>query len=195
MPEDLRERVNIANESMTIIEACQFIGMAIGEFAIQSIKTYCPFGEMLHEDGGRSKAFRVYPGSNSAYCFACGAYYTPVKLIAVDRDIPEPTAAELILEEKGYVAPDYLSRWDALATPKETVDADGLANALKLACARMCPDWDDRQFDEDISDILRKCLAPIVKVTTEEEARTWLDTTKAVMKRALAQPRTTQEES
>lgn len=195
MPEDTQDRIRTANETMTIVGACQFVGMDIGEFAIQSVKTYCPFGEMLHEDGGRSKAFRVYPGTNSAYCFACGAYYTPVKLISVDRDVPEATAAEIILEEVGYVAPDYLSRWDALTEQKTSVDVDGLANALKTACARMSPDWEERQFDSDIADILRKCLAPIVKVTSEEEARTWLATTKTVMQRALAQPRTTQEET
>ena len=193
MPEDLKDRIRIANESMSITQACRFIGMEVGDFDIHSVKTYCPFGEMLHDDGGRSKAFRVYSATNSAWCFACGVYYTPVKLVASDRDIPEIAAAEIILEETGYVAPDYLSRWEAVVAPQELIDADGLANALKLACARMCPDWEERQFDEDIAIILRKCLAPISKVSTEEEAREWLKTTKIVMQRALSTPRSLQE--
>lgn len=185
-PEDYRERINIANERMDIIATCRFIGMHLGDFAVQSIKTYCPFGEMLHADGGRSKSFRVYPATNSAYCFACAMVFTPVRLVATERDIPEATAAEILLEEVGYVAPDYLSRWDAAWNPEVTVDTDGLANALKLACARMSQNWEEVQFDDSVSSVLQKCLAPLSKVTTEDEARAWLGTTKKVMKQVLA---------
>lgn len=183
---DANEKIKLANELMGIIEACRFIDMQIGEFAIASVKTYCPFGELMHEDGGRGKAFRVYPATNSAYCFACGRPYRPVSLIATDRDIPEFAAADLILEEKGYVAPDYEARWDAVTEEKQVTDVDSLASALKIACARMVLDWEDRQFDEHVASTLRKCLAASHKVTTEAEAREWLDKTKLVMSRVLA---------
>lgn len=189
MAEDARERVRLANERMGIAAACRFIGMHMGDFDIYSVKTYCPFGELMHEDGGRSKAFRVYPGTNSAWCFACNQYYTPVKLVAFDRDIPEPAAAEIILEEVGYVAPDIESRWAAATAQTASVDTDGMANALKTYCARIAPDWEVRQFDDDIASMLRRCLAPLSKVTNDEEARQWLDTTKLVMHKALSAPR------
>jgi hypothetical protein len=183
------EKIKLANELMGIIEACRYIDMHMGDFAVASIKTYCPFGEVLHEDGGRSKSFRVYPATNSAYCFACVKPYRPVSLIATDRDIPEFAAADLILEEKGYVPPDYEARWEAVTEQKQVTDADALGDALRLACSRMVPNWDDRQFEEGIATILRKCVAAAHKVTTDAEAREWLNTTKIVMKRALEAPR------
>ena len=183
---DTREKIKLANELMSITEACRFIDMAMGDFEIASVKTYCPFGELMHEDGGRGKAFRVYPGTNSAYCFACVKAYRPVSLIATDRDIPEFEAAEIILEEKGYVAPDFQSRWDAVTSPDASkADEDGMANALKLACSRMVPNWEERQFEPEVATMLRKCLSIAWKVQTEDDARDWLTKTKILMSRVL----------
>lgn len=171
---------------MDIVTACRFIGM--GDVSSMS-KTYCPFGELMHEDGGRGKAFRVYPLTNSAYCFACSKAFRPCQLIATDRDVTEAEAAEIILEEVGYVAPDLDSRWEAATAQTVTVDRDGLASALKTACSRMSPDWSVRQFDTDIAETLRKCVAASRNVTTDEEAREWLSVTKQVMAKALSAPR------
>ncbi len=183
--DDVRERIDLANEKMTIGAACRFIGMEMGDFDISSVKTYCPFGELMHDDGGRSKAFRVYPATNSAYCFACVKAYRPVSLIAADRDVPEPIAADIILEEVGFIAPDFISQWDALTVTKPAADTDSMANALKIACARMVPNWEERQFDDDVAPTLRACVAAAAKVTNEDEARDWLDITKVVMSRVL----------
>lgn len=183
------DRIRLANESMDITAACRFIEMNLGDFAIASVKTYCPFGELMHEDGGRGKAFRVYPATNSAYCFACGKAYRPCSLIATDRDISEAEAAEIILEEVGYIPPDIDSRWEAVTAEESSVDRDALANALKTACSRYAPDWETRQFDEDIATMLRKCLSASRNVTTEEEAREWLGVTKKVMSQALSASR------
>lgn len=186
---DVRERIQLANERMSIIEACRFIGMGLGDFEIASVKTYCPFGELLHEDGGRSKAFRVYPATNSAYCFACVKAYRPVSLIAADRDVPEAIAAEIVLEETGYVAQDFQARWDAVSAQQTVVDRDALAEALKTYCARVEPNWEARQLDEDIAEILRKCLTASRNVASDSDAREWLAVTKQVMANALAASR------
>lgn len=180
------ERIRLANEQMDIVAACAFIGM--GDVSSMS-KTYCPFGELMHEDGGRGKAFRVYPATNSAYCFACAQAFRPCQLIATDRDITEAEAAEVILEEVGYVAPDVNSRWQAATAEQVRVDRDALANALKTACARYDREWEVRQFDEDIAETLRKCLAASRNVSNDDEAREWLNVTKQVMKKALSAPR------
>lgn len=190
MPEtDVRERIQLANERMSIIEACRFIGMGLGDFEIASVKTYCPFGELLHEDGGRSKAFRVYPATNSAYCFACIKAYRPVSLVATDRDVPEAIAAEIILEETGYVAQNFQARWEAAQAQQTSVDRDALAEALKTYCARIEPDWESRQLDADIAEILRKCLTASRNVSSDTDAREWLAVTKQVMAKALSAPR------
>ena len=180
-----RERIQLANERMSITQACRFIGMHLGDFEIASGKTYCPFGELLHEDGGRSKAFRVYPETNSAYCFACIKAYRPVSLIATDRDIPEPAAAEVILEETGYVAPNFMAKWEALSEQTASVDRDALEEALKTYCARISPDWEMRQLDDDIASTFRKCLTASRNVASDDDARKWLKLTKQVMARAL----------
>ena len=85
--------IDLANERITIIEACNMLGMDVHDFSIASLKVWCPFGHLYHSDGGTTKAMRIYPATNSAWCFACNLYFTPVKLIAMDRGIPDQQAA------------------------------------------------------------------------------------------------------
>jgi hypothetical protein len=176
------ERIQLANERMSITEACAYIGM--GDVS-GLVKTYCPFGELMHEDGGRGKAFRVYPETNSAYCFACGRPYRPVSLIATDRDLTEHEAASLILEEVGYIPPDLDSMWAAASNDTPVIDHNSLIAALKTACARIDPNWEERQLEPMVARVFSRCLAPLEKVTTEEEARQWLDVTKKAMHTVL----------
>lgn len=177
--------IDLANENMTIIQACNLLGMDVNDFSIASLKVWCPFGQLYHSDGGSTKAMRIYPATNSAWCFAGCGYFTPVKLIAMDRGVTDQQAAELILERTNYVAPDYESRWQALVEAQPTIDKDDLAEALKVACARMTPDWEDRQFDEEVAQKLRQCLGLLPKVRSAEDATKWLSTTKKIMERTL----------
>lgn len=181
--------IQLANERMSIIDACNELGMDVFDFSIASLKTYCPFGHIAHDDEGRTKAFRIYPATNSAWCFACQAYYTPVKLIAMDKDISEEAAAQWILETTGYVAPDYQARWEAVTTPEETVDTDALAETLKLRCRRLSRDWEERQFDEEVSKKLQLCLGLLRKVKTKEDSSKWLDIATTAMRTTLGEPR------
>jgi len=184
----VEERINVialANERMSIIEACNALGMDVFDFSVQSLKVYCPFGHLYHADGGSSKAMRIYPGTNSAWCFAGCGYFTPVKLIAMDRGITEVQAAESILEETNYVAPDYEARWKALTETTVTINTEDLTDALKVACARMAPDWEDRQFEDKVATKLRECLALLARLRTEEDARKWLSVSKQAMRQAL----------
>lgn len=174
--------IKLANELMTIEEACAEVGM--GNVSGMA-KTYCPFGDVFHADGGRSRAFKVYPESNSAYCFACSKRYDPVSLIATDRDLQYRAAAELILEMKAYVSPDYETRWDALTKEVVLVDHEALQDALKIACARMVPDWATRQYEDRVANKLTLCLTVARKVKTEDDGRKWLDMSKQAMRQAL----------
>lgn len=179
--------IDLANERVTIIEACNMLGMGVMDFSIASLKVWCPFGHLYHADGGTTKAMRIYPATNSAWCFACNIYFTPVKLIAMDRGIPDVQAAESILESTNYVPPDFEARWNALIEAKPTVNTDDLAEALKVACSRMVPDWDERQFDESVAYKLRQCLALLRKVKSDEDATLWLSITKKIMHRTLGE--------
>lgn len=175
------DAIRLANSEVSIIKACNMVGLDIGEFAVASLKLYCPFGQLYHEDGGSSRAMRVYPGTNSAYCFAGCGYFSPVKLVAMDRDMTEEAAAEYLLEEIGWVAPTYEAQWEALMAEKPVVDTASLAEALKVACSRMSPRWEALQFEEVVSTKLSQCFALLGKVHSEEDAQKWLGVTKQVM--------------
>lgn len=177
--------ITLANSRMTITEACRLVGVHIGDFTLGSMKTYCPFGGVFHTDGGWSKAFRIYPGTNSAYCFACGAHYTPVKLIARARDLSDEDAAQWILDQTNYVPPDFASRWDALTKSVPEIDRDALAEALSVACARAEPQWEERQFDPEVAASLRRCLDMLPRVTSADAAKRWLATCTQFMQRVL----------
>lgn len=173
----------IANARMGILPALRRAGTEIGDFSTGSIKVHCPFG-FLHIDGGYDKAMRVYPDTNSAHCFAGCGTFTPVKLLAKIMDISDREAVDVVLEETGYVAPDYASRWASLHA-EPLVDHDGLSEALKVACARLDPTWEARQFEDVVSAALTKCLGLLPKVTTPAEATMWLSTTKQYMTKIL----------
>lgn len=177
--------VELANARMTIIQACAEVGVDVPDFSTGSIKTYCPFGQVFHSDGGWSKAFRVYPASNSAHCFAGCGFFTPVKLIARANNWSDAEAAQVILEKTNYVPPDYASQWEALTQSGEAIDLDGLGEALKVACARMDPSWEERQFDQQVSVTLSRCLDLLPKVKTSTAAQEWLGVSKQVMQRVL----------
>ncbi len=179
--------IDIANERMSIIEACNLLGMDIPDFSVKSMKVHCPFGYLFHADGGHSRAFAIYPGTNTAYCFAGCGFFNPVRLVAMDKNVPDLQAAEMILEQTSYVAPDYEARWTALVETRPLVNQDTLAEALKVACARMVPDWDEAQFETAVSTKLRQCLALLPKVKTEEDATKWLAITKKVMQMTLGE--------
>lgn len=176
--------IELANERMSIVQACASLGMDIYDFSISSLKVYCPFGHLYHSDGGKSKAFRIYPASNSAWCFACNIYFTPVKLIAMDKGISELDAAEGILEATNYVAPDWESAWASVTAPRP-IDRDALTESLKTACARLDHDWETRQFEEPVALKLRQCLELLRKVQTEEDITKWTDITTRVMQKTL----------
>ena len=177
---DPNEAKELANEKVTITTAFSIIGAEVNHYAT-STKHYCPFGHIYHADGGSSKALRVYPETNSAWCFAGCGYFNPVKLIAMDKDISEEASAEFLLDFIGYVPPDYESTWDAMMSESPKVDTSALAEALKLACSRVSPDWEQRQFEPSVAQRLSQCLRLLPRVHTEEEAVKWLAVTKQAM--------------
>jgi hypothetical protein len=181
---ELENPIILANERMTIHEACEHIGFSVGSISYSG-KLYCPFGDLFHADGGSSKSFRIYPETNSAHCFAGCGYFNPVKLIGKDKGLSDLQAAEYILTFTKYVPPDIDSQWDAVTSIEETVDTSYLAEALKVYCLRIAPDWEIRQFDPSISTKLRQCLELTAQVHTAQQAKKWLAVTKKVMAHEL----------
>lgn len=63
-----RSLVQVANDEISIIGVARMLGCHVGDVIdVKSVKVHCPFG-FLHPDGGMETAFRIYPGTNSAYC-------------------------------------------------------------------------------------------------------------------------------
>lgn len=174
--------IQLANSRVSLIEAARLVGMDLYEY---SGKQYCPFGHLFHADGGTAKAFRVYPETNSAFCFAgCGSF-RPVSLVAMSRGITQEEAAEYLLDLTGYVPPDIDSRWAAATATQETVDLDLLAEALKVACEGLDPLWEVHQFEEGVASKFRQCLELLPQVTTRADAARWLSGTKRIMEAQL----------
>jgi hypothetical protein len=145
-------------------------------------KLYCPFGEFSHADGGDEPAFRVY--SDHAFCFACWQWWTPVSLCASVWEVAEELVAERLLREAGVTPLTYQEQWDqAVAAPM--IDHAALTQALKTRCLREHVDWNQRQYDPDVAEYLAKCLGLLIQVTSEDEARQWLETCAVVMRAVL----------
>lgn len=180
----MSELTALANEKVSIVEVCNILGMEVFEGG--NFKFYCPFGHLFHKDGGASKAFKLYPESNSAYCFACPMYFTPTRLMGMDKSLEDEEAAEYLLQLVGYVPPTLDARWEDARTVVVEIDTDGLSTALSLYCRRIDPDWETNQFEEPVATIFRKCIELTSRVRTDEDATLWLNQTKEVMRSHLA---------
>jgi hypothetical protein len=178
------EKREIANKLMSIFEAYTLSsGIYVGEFEYGSPKMSCPFTGIYHND---ARSFRIYPQSNSAYCFACSIYYTPVKLISMSKDLSDSEAVEWILEHKGYVEPNFEDVWDSITSDDdEEMTTSYLAEALKTACARMDNDWNQKQFEPEVSGMLNRCLSLLPRVQNAQDSEKWLGASKVAMSRTL----------
>lgn len=183
-----RSAVSIANDKVPIVLACRWIGMNIDDdiaYGRSSVKVHCPFGAVYHSDQGVEPSFRIYPDSNSAYCFACSTYYSPVWLVAMAWDVQPAEVAVALLERIGVKPVSLADAWAKAAEREVAPDHSLLSEALKTFCARIAADWDDAQFEPAIAGLLSRCLALLELVTAEPDARQWLDGCKKVMRSAL----------
>lgn len=174
--------VAIANREVSITVACRLVDMNVDGYA----KTWCPFGDVTHADGGYDRAFRIYEDTNSAYCFACAEAYRPVSLIARARDISADEAAAVLLEHIGYVPENVDDRLDILLQEEEQpIDQESLASALSVFCSRIAPNWKHMQFDDAVATPYRKCLELLSLVSSPTDAETWLAAAKKKMTATL----------
>jgi hypothetical protein len=179
--------IEVANDQVSMTVVCHRVGISLPDYIPEgrSFKVFCPFGSVSHGDGGQEEALRIYPDTNSGYCFACSSWYGPVKLWALSKDIPQQEAAEELLQSIGWRPPDPFEAIEAAMAYVKPMDQSSLAEALKTFCSRISPTWENRQFDPDVSRTLGKCLGLLPRVRTAAEAREWLDVTKTVMTTAL----------
>lgn len=174
----------LANSKIPFPVACRWAGIDVpSDPAEGGIKIYCPFGEWAHDDGGSSPAFRVY--ADHGWCFACGQYFSPVRICADVWDMAPDEAARQMLERAGIADPDYKQQWQRLVDWCQPPDLDGMAAALRAWCARADPDWKARQYDSAVSAKLAACLVLLGRVRTEQDCRAWLAGCKKAMGQVL----------
>lgn len=179
--------VAVANEKVSIVAVCQMLGVDLPDDAdsARSRKVHCPFGDLYHSDAGASPAMRVYPDTNSAYCFSCATYYTPVDLAVRALDTDRRTAATHLLDRIGYRPMDLAAVFANALSYEPTPDKALLADALKTYCRRIDPQWSSRQFDSRVASALTRCLTLLDMVHTPEDVTMWLCCCKEVMRRIL----------
>jgi hypothetical protein len=182
-----RPVVELANEQVSITAACLLVGMDVPDDTGygRSMRVRCPFGDVYHSDQGAEAAMRIYPDSNSAFCFSRCGYFTPVSLVATKWNISRHDAAVELLERAGIKPVSMAEAWAAAGIRDSPPDTTLLAEALKTFCARTAPDWADQQFDHRVAGTLARCFALLDKVGDDEDAHTWLAGCKTVMARAL----------
>ncbi len=181
-----RSAVAIANEQVAIEQVFRWCGIYIPEIPEgRTLKIHCPFGEFFHPDKGVKPDMRIYPSTNSAYCFQCG-YFSPVWLACQLWDRQPNDVALDLLQRTGYKPVSIAQLWADSQIASKPVDVAPLGLALRTYCQRIDPDWSTRQFDSDISSTLSRCLSLLSHVTTEADVHSWLETCKLVLKTALA---------
>lgn len=156
----------------------------------ESYKAYCPF-MVEHGDGGWDKGWRVYPATNSSYCFIMHGVMPPVRLVQIRFDLRQNAAAEKILKQYDLLKPKpFRERFEleqqrrdtarerSVGTPQQAVEA------LQMALSRV-EGYDSRQFDRDVQDAMERVLSILEKVfeapNTEDLLRGWLTRAKTHM--------------
>jgi len=179
-----KSNVELANDLVDIFMVYNMIGMKVSPvYDVRSIKVHCPF------DIGRdaSPAFRIYPSTNSAYCFSCQAYYSPVKLASIAWEKTYKEAADILLEKIGHKPPTPEEIWNqAVQVEVQPPDLSSLGQALQLYCATLSVDWEMKQFDPEIAKWLDSCLSLLSCVKTETDAEKWIAGSKKVMTQVLS---------
>lgn len=171
--------IQLADSEISIVQACAWAGVD-GASGDSRQKMYCPFG-VTHTDSGMERAFRVYADTNTAYCFACGRGWTPVRLMSEFWDMRRQDAAEKMCKLAGVREHGWQERWEELRQPR-VPDRQGLAEALKTWCRRLRgPSWETEQFQPRFADPLGACLGVLPLVSTGGEADEWLYGCKVIM--------------
>lgn len=175
--------VAVANEQVPIVTVCRMLGLELPDDVGEgrSRKVPCPFGAIYHSDGGVDPTMRIYPESNSAFCFSCSISYTPVALAAKGMGLNPHAAAARLLDVIGHRPLDLAGQWSAANSYAPTLDTAMLADALKTYCRRICPAWSSAQFDAQVAATLTKCLSLLDLVKTPEDVEHWLTRCKAAM--------------
>lgn len=182
-----KSEVDTANTVVSISLVCHEIGMSIPDLTVlsgKSFKTWCPFG-FYHVDSGYEKAFRIYPSSNSAWCFAESEYFSPVRLYSQAKGIEYRDAATELLKLVNY-RPPLDTEWESLVEAAIPLNKGTLVDALQIFCSRIEPKWSYRLlFDSAVQLSFDRCVKSLDQINSDVEAQRWLGFAKDFMQQEL----------
>jgi|GEM_PF-2670815 len=127
-------------------------------------------------------ALKVWP--DHAFCFACRAYLTVTRLLALAWELSEDDAAAQALDRIGWVPASFAHLWED-SSRQPAPDRGELERALKAWCAAAVPDWAARQYDQPVARKLSLCLGLLADVHTEADCTVWMDGCRRAMGRVL----------
>jgi hypothetical protein len=159
--------VDRANDLISIIGLLRSLDVHVPDIGVtKSYRTYCPFG-ILHPDHGMDKALRIYPETNSAFCFAGCGYFTPVGLAMMAWDLTPAEAAQKLLDDAGSsVVPEPYQ-----APPEPLPDRYSLEEALRVYARRKYPGW---EADHHFRETFERCLSLLKMVRVSTQAEEWM---------------------
>lgn len=132
--------IRTVDEAVSIFTVAAHYGLPWAEDTGRRQQVHCP----MHSDSTPSS--RIYPDSNSGYCWTCQAAYGPSKLAAVLEDISVTRAAHLLARRYAVdITPDAdLDEFKALAERWERgpdTNTPEARRAASLAVRAAVVDW------------------------------------------------------
>jgi hypothetical protein len=184
-PSDAVLFIEQANRSVSIEKVLfDHFGIEVGPG-----KNPCPF-DFEHSDGGQDKALRVYPDTNSAYCFALHGVLDPVKLFSLKGDNRPLYAAQLLMRAYGIDTrpKGWRERYNDIALQRETsvrqIPPGSVVEALQAAL-RQDQGYVAHQFHPDVLRAVEGQLDAIDKLVSQttdiKEIQEWLTQAKATI--------------
>jgi len=168
------EHVAEARRRISFLQALSLIDIGTGERQ-RGMKVQCPVC-------GSGGALRVW--SDHGWCFSEQRQYNAVSILAEKWDLDEESAAIKAMKDLGLSMPRFEEAWEAALAPPPPA-RESLAEALRIWCGAHSANWRTRQYDDEVAEMLARCLGLLPKVTTPAECDMWLTKCKAAMERVL----------
>lgn len=172
--------IDRANSKVTIESVLQIAGV---ELTGRS-KVLCPW-TMLHSDS--KPAFKIFGNTNTGRCFSCQRSYSPVTLAAQVWECSFKDAAIRLLDTIDDAPKTLRERWAELEKEEDlpVVDVESLAEALRVYCSRISPDWHASRLS--FAGNLNRCFQLLPAVKTEEDVMLWLAGSKEYMRKVIVE--------
>lgn len=167
---------------VSIVGLLRQLSVNVPDVEYGSVKVYCPFG-ILHIDHGLTRTMRVYPETNTAFCFADCGHFTPTKLGAQAWDLSRADAADRLMDQVEIETEKPLVE-SLFKVDVERPSSESLSEALRVYCQRM-KGWGSVEFTSEVSAKLGQCLDLLPGVVSAQDAGRWLDGSKVAMSQVV----------